>query len=50
MEKVKLVISEEKLKDFPSFKNLKLNLNSKKPRKGKNFYKKQLSQIRRVLR
>lgn len=48
MEKVKLIIPETELKDFSSFKHLKLNLNGKRPR-GRNLYKRQLNRIRRVL-
>lgn len=46
---IKLIMPETELKDFSGFKHLKLNLNGRKPR-GRNFYKKQLNQIRRVLR
>jgi len=49
-KKIKLVLPEEELKDFPWFKHLKLNLNGHKPRKGKNLYKRRLNQIRRLLR
>jgi len=49
MEKVKLVIPDEELKDFSRFKHMKLNLNGSKHKKS-NLYKKQLSQIRRLLR
>lgn len=49
MEKIKLVIPDEKLRDFSQFKRLKLNVNGRKPR-GKNYYKKQLARVRRLLR
>lgn len=47
--KVRLVIPDEKLKDFSQFRNLRLNLNGRKPG-GKNLYKRQLNRIRRMLR
>ena len=46
--KIKLVIPDIELKDISKLK-LKLNLNGSKPRR-KNLYKKQLNQIRRMLR
>lgn len=49
MGKIKLVLSDEELKDFGRFKNLKLNTNGKKPRR-KNLYKKRLNQLRRMFR
>ena len=49
MEKVKLVIPDEKPKGLPQLKNLRLNLNGKKS-KGRNLYQKQLNSIRRILR
>jgi len=48
-EKIRLVIPDEKLRDFSQFKDLKLNLNGKK-HKSKNLYKRQLNAIRRTLR
>lgn len=48
-EKAKLVLPEEKPLDLSRYKNLRLNLGTSKPRK-KNSYKRQLNQIRRLLR
>ena len=50
MEKIKFVIPEEGLKGFSQLRSLKLNLNGKKHKKGRNTYKAQLNQIRRFLR
>lgn len=49
MDKVKLVVPEPEVRNFPSLRNLKLNLNGHRPR-GKNLYKRRLNQIRRLLR
>lgn len=51
MDKIKLILPEEKLKELPKLHNLRLNLNGRKPRKGgKNTYKRALAQFRRSLR
>jgi len=50
VDKVRLVIPDEKLKDFSQFRHLSLRLGRKRRRRGRNLYKRQLAQIRRVLR
>jgi len=49
MEKIKLVLPDEELRDFSRFRNMKLNVDGNRHKK-RNLYKKQLSQIRRLLR
>jgi len=51
MDKIKLVVDEE-IKKLPELKvsDLKLNLNGRKHKHGKNLYKKRLNQLRRTLR
>ena len=52
-KKVKLVIVDENIKDLPELPkitSLKLNLNGKKSKHGKNTYKRSLSRFRRTLR
>lgn len=52
MAKVRLVVDEniKELPKLPKVSDLKLNLNGKKPRRGKNLYKRRLNQFRRSLR
>lgn len=52
-KKVKLVIVNEDIKDLPllpKITDLKLNLNGRKHKHGKNTYKRSLSRFRRTLR
>jgi hypothetical protein len=48
-EKLRLVIPETEIKRLPRLKDLRLNLNGRKP-KGRNLYKLQLNKIRRMFR
>lgn len=50
MEKIKLIVPREELGGISRLENLKLNLNGRKPRRGKNLYKRRLNQLRRTLR
>lgn len=54
MEKIKLVIPSSKPDDLLRFEHLRLNLssngNGRKPKREKNLYKRQMTQIRRLLR
>lgn len=52
MDKVKLVVDSkiEELPELPKVPKLRLNLNGKKPKRGKNLYRKQLNRFRRTLR
>jgi len=52
MEDLKLVVNEEELQKLPKLKvtDLKLNLNGRKHKHGRNLYKKRLNQFRRTLR
>ena len=53
MAKIRLVLTDEEAKEnFPVLGKVpKLSLSKKKPpKKGKNLYKKQLNQFRRLLR
>ena len=50
MSKIKLVIPDPELKSLPTLDKLRLNLNGRKHKNGKGNYKRQLNQIRRMLR
>lgn len=52
MDKVKLVVDQKvgELPELPKPSKLKLNLNGRKPRRGKNLYRKKLNKLRRTLR
>ena len=46
---LRLIIDDSEIKEFPKLDSLKLNLNGHKP-KGRNLYKKRLSEIRKLFR
>ena len=48
-KKLKLVVPDTEIKRLPRLKDIRLNLNGRRP-KGKNSYKIQLNRIRRMFR